>query len=91
MIHTPFIPLLTMSHVIDAVQVPGTNLVEHVLALAPLDLQGLVAVEQLTRFPARHKETMSFCSPGPPLTLSGYSPYVLVPQLHGVRLGHFLL
>lgn len=42
-----------MRHIVDAVQVAGALLVEHVLRHAAHDLQRIGPVEQLTRFAAQ--------------------------------------
>lgn len=44
--------LLTMGHIIDAVQVTTSCFVKHVLPTSPLNLQRLIPVEQLTGFAA---------------------------------------
>lgn len=82
-----------MGNIVDAVQVPGSALVKHVLALSTLDLQRLVAVEQLTRFSKwpRREIDQSKADPLPNCVAVKNSPDVLISQLHRVRLGHLLL
>lgn len=47
-----------MSHIIDAVQVSGSLLVEHVLALAAYDFEGIGAVEQLAGLSGKKQQVL---------------------------------
>lgn len=62
--------LLTMSHIIDTVQISDALLVKHVLSLAPNDFQRIRLVEQSTRFaankntrlnPVRYLKSFIYC------------------------------
>lgn len=50
---------LTMSNIVDAVQVASPFLVVHVLPLATYDLEGRASVEELARFPATQVVTLN--------------------------------